>query len=574
MTNKKNTKKAKKIVKKKMKKVTTKNMKQVKKKSNDKLVGDLKNIIKGDVLADEKTLETYSRDASIFYVKPKVVVFPKDEKDVEALVEYAKTHKGVSLTGRAAGTDMTGGPLTQSIVVSFTKYMNKMKRLTGKYAVVEPGLYYHDFEKKMNKKGVMYPSYPASKSLCAMGGIIANNSGGEKSLTFGKTVNHVNNIKVVLADGKIHELKKLNKRQLLKKMKQKDFEGEIYRKVYKICERNYDIIQAAKPQVSKNSCGYYLWRVWDRKNFDLTKLFVGSQGTLGLWTEANIDVVKKKKHSRLVVVTLDDLRQVTPLIAVVNKYHPESLESFDKYTLELGLKFSPEIAKKVHQSLIEFLWGFRREAEQGLLHGIPKFTILVELTGDKDKKVQKMADKLGDELNAVKITNLVMKSEKEGEKFWVMRRQSFNLLRQKIKDKQTVPFIDDFSIKPEYLSEFVPQLYRLLRDHDIPPTLAGHVGDGNFHIIPLMDLTKKKERDKIPVVLDKFVRLVKKYHGTITAEHNDGLIRTPYIEMQYGKKIVKLFEEVKDIFDKDNIFNPGKKVHGSLKYAMSHIKPK
>lgn len=542
--------------------------------SDNNLASELKGIIKGDVQNDDKTLKAYSRDASIFEVRPKVVVFPKDEKDVEALVEFAKKKKNVSLTGRAAGTDMTGGPLTQSIVVSFTKYMNKLRSLTNKHAIVEPGLYYRDLEKEMDKRWLMYPSYPASKSLCALGGIIANNSGGEKSLTFGKTENHVNSLKVVLADGNLHELKKLSIRELKEKMRRKDFEGEIYRKMYRLCEDNFDIIQAAKPTVSKNSCGYYLWDVWDRKNFDLTKVFVGSQGTLGLWVEANIDVVPKKKHSRLVVVSFKDLKQVSPLIETVNQYRPESLESFDKYTLELGLKFIPEIAKKIHESVLAFLWDFRKEAEQALVHGIPIFIVLVEITGNSEKEVQKRTDKLGKELSDKKITNLVMRSEKEGEKFWIMRRESFNLLRQKVKDKMATPFVDDFSIHPEDLSDFVPKLYKLLEKHKIQPTLAGHVGDGNFHIIPLMDLKKKSERDKIPVVLDKFTKLVKQYHGTITAEHNDGLIRTPFIERQYGRKMVSLFDKVKDIFDKDDIFNPGKKVHGNLKYAMSHIKPK
>jgi len=200
--------------------------------------------------------------------------------------------------------------------------------------------------------------------------------------------------------------------------------------------------------------------------------------------------------------------------------------------------------------------------------------VLVELTGDNEAEVQKRADQLGADLSRKKILNLVMKSEREGEKFWIMRRESFNLLRHKVKDKMATPFIDDFSIQPKDLSEFVPKLYKLLKNYKIQPTLAGHVGDGNFHIIPLMDLRKKSERDKIPVVLDKFTKLVKQYNGTITAEHNDGLIRTPFVERQYGKKMVKLFEQVKDIFDPNDIFNPGKKVHGDMDFAMSHIKAK
>ena len=480
-------------------------------------IAELKEGFEGDVLNDSDTIEKYSQDASIFKVMPKLVVFPKNYKDVQHLVNFVKKRKGISLTARAAGTDMTGGPLTESIVVSFTKYLNHIKKVDKKNAVVEPGVYYRDLEKKMDKIGVMYPSYPASKSLCAMGGIIANNSGGEKSLVYGQTVNHVNRLKVVLADGNIYELKKLNKEELKLKMQQKDFEGKIYREVYELCEKNYDLIKSAEPKVSKNSSGYLLWKVWDRKTFDLSKLFVGSQGTLGLWLDADIDLVKKNKHSRLVVVSLGNLNQIGELIKTVKSYNPESLECFDKYTLRLGLEFLPEIAKKVHKGLLPMLWDFRREAEEALFHGIPIFIVLVELTGDREEEIQKRADKLGKELSDKKIHNLVMQSEEEGSKFWIMRRESFNLLRQKVKDKMATPFVDDFSVKPEYLSEFLPKLYKLLEDNGIKPTLAGHVGDGNFHVIPLMDLNNKAEREKIPIVLNKFIDLVCKYKGTITA---------------------------------------------------------
>ncbi len=535
-------------------------------------ITELKKVFRGDILNDEETLNTYSHDASIFEVKPKVVVFPKDVQDIQHLIHFVKKRPGLSLTGRAAGTDMTGGPLSTSIIVSFTKYFNHLKQLNKKQAIVEPGLYYRDFEKAMDKIGVIYPSYPASKSICAMGGIIANNSGGEKSLIYGQTIDHVNSVRVILSDGKFYELKSLNKSELKKKMQKKDFEGEIYRKIYKICENNYDFIKSLEPKVSKNSSGYYLWKVWDRKNFDLSKLFVGSQGTLGLWIEANINVVKKDKHSRLVVVFLHDLEQINNVINIVKPYSPQSLESFDKNTLELGIKFFPEIAKKVHQNIFSFLWGFRREAENTLLHGFPIFIILVELTGEKEREIQKRADQLGKDLSLKKINNLVMQSEKEGEKYWIMRRESFNLLRQKAKGKSATSFVEDFGVKPEYLSEFLPKLYKLLEDNGIKPNLAGHVGDGNFHIIPLMNLKDEKERKKIPLVLEQFTNLVNNYHGTMAAEHNDGLIRTPFLEKQFGRKMIKLFEEVKVIFDKEDIFNPGKKVHGSMKFAMSHIK--
>ena len=164
------------------------------------------------------------------------------------------------------------------------------------------------------------------------------------------------------------------------------------------------------------------------------------------------------------------------------------------------------------------------------------------------------------------------KSGMDTEKYWVMRRESFNLLRHKVKDKRAAPFIDDIIVDPSHLPEFLPKLYNILEEHNITPTLAGHAGSGNFHIIPLMDLSREEERRKIPEVAEKVYDLVLEYGGSITAEHNDGLIRSPYIEKMYGKEVYGLFEKTKEIFDPQNIFNPGKKVGADLEYAMRHIK--
>jgi FAD/FMN-containing dehydrogenase len=537
----------------------------------------LKAEFKGDIATDEETLKSHSRDASVFEVKPTVVVFPKTYEDVEFLVNFVNKEKKakLSLTPRAAGTDMSGGPLTESISVSFTKYINHIKKLEPTTATVEPGLYYRDLEKEMDKIGVAFPSYPASKGICAWGGIIANNSGGEKTLTYTQTLNHVTRIKAVLADGKTYDIKKLTKKELDEKMKMNNFEGKLYKNIFNICEQNYDIIKAAEPQVSKNSTGYFLWRVWDRdkQEFDLTKLFVGSQGTLGIWLDADINLVKKHNYARLVTIYLDNLGEMTDAIHAALKYNPESLESFDINTLRLGLKYLPDLAKKANQGTIPFMWGFRREAWRALFHGLPVFVILVELTGDSPQEVQKKVNDLCADLKKKKLPHLAMKNEKQGQKYWVMRRESFGLLRTKIKDRVAAAFVDDFCVKPDYLAEFLPQFYALLKEYNIMPTLAGHAGDGNFHIIPLMDLSKPEEREKIPIVLEKFTALVLKYHGTIAAEHNDGLIRSDFVELQYGPKIIKLFEEVKDAFDPKGIFNPGKKVRSSKAFAKEHMRP-
>lgn len=205
-------------------------------------------------------------------------------------------------------------------------------------------------------------------------------------------------------------------------------------------------------------------------------------------------------------------------------------------------------------------------------HGVPKFVALLEITADREQDMKERLKALHGALQGARFVSTVMKSEKDGEKYWVMRRESFNLLRHRIKDKQATPFIDDIIVPPATLPEFLPRLYDILKAYDIEPTLAGHVGSGNFHVIPLMDLSKEEERKKIPEVLEKVIDLILEYGGSITAEHNDGLIRSPYLLKMYGREMYQLFEKIKEIFDPENVFNPGKKVGASLEYAMNHIK--
>src|SRR5258708_12993081 len=195
---------------------------------NPALLEELKKLIKGDGESDEETLMKKRHDASFFEVKPQVVVYPKDAADVQALVKFVakhkKAHPHLSLTGRSAGTDMAGGSINDSIIVDFMKYFTKIGAIKNTIGTVEPGVFYRDFEKETLKQNLIFASYPASRELCAIGGIVNNNSGGEKSLQYGKTEKFVKRTKVVLADGNVYELKALKRHQLREKMAKDDFE--------------------------------------------------------------------------------------------------------------------------------------------------------------------------------------------------------------------------------------------------------------------------------------------------------------------------------------------------------------
>lgn len=535
---------------------------------------------RGDIAFDQSTRKTFSHDASIFELLPKVVVSPKDSKDIEFLVKFVQSHKKndstLSLTARSAGTDMSGGSINDSIIVAFQKYMNRFLSLSQKIATCQPGMFYRDFEDETLKHHLIFPSYPASKDICAIGGIINNNSGGEKSLEYGKTEKYIAALKIVLSDGKEYQIKPLKSKDLKKKIAQDDFEGEIYRKTYKLICDNYDAIKKAKPDVSKNSAGYFLWNVYDKKTgiFDLTQLFVGAQGTLGLVTEAQIKLVPVKRFSQMVIIFLKNLEHLGQIINDVMPLEPESFETYDDQTLKLAIRFFSTFAEKLGtKNIINTAWHFWPEFLMVVTGGMPKLILLVEFTADNRGQIDEKIAKLKEELSRFSIKIRIAKTKKAAKKYWSIRRESFNLLRHNVKDKHTAPFIDDFAVQPKYLVEFLPKLDQIFAKYpSLIYTIAGHMGDGNFHIIPLMDIQDPKERAIIPKLSKEVYDLVLKYKGTTTAEHNDGLIRTPFLEQMYGQKIYKLFEETKDIFDPQNIFNPKKKVKGDLDYAMGHIR--
>ena len=323
----------------------------------------LKEAVSADVDASAKTLERYSHDASIFEIVPKAVVFPKNTQDVEKLVQFVNSQKKsgthLSLTARSAGTDMSGGPLNDSIIVDFQKYINKFESLKDSTATVEPGIFYRDFEKETLKDNLIFPSYPASREICTIGGIVNNNAGGEKTLNYGKTEDYVESIKVVLADGKEHEFRALTETQIEHKLRLGNFEGEVYRKIYRLILDNYEILKKAKPNVSKNSAGYFLWNVYDKKTkiFDLTKLFVGAQGTLGLITRVSIKLVPTVKHSEMVIIYLDNLEHLAQLINLVLPLKPESFETYDDHTFKLAVRYFTSFAKHMGaRNIFQLTW--------------------------------------------------------------------------------------------------------------------------------------------------------------------------------------------------------------------------
>ncbi len=542
-----------------------------------KLAEELKQRITGEVTDDPSTLEKYSEDTSIFHIKPACVVVPKNSDDLRALIQFAGENPGVSLTARSAGTDMSGGPLNDSVIVCMTEHFNRIIEVGEDYAIAQPGVFYRDFEKATLQKGLLLPCYTASRELNTVGGMVANNSAGEKSLTYGKTDKYVRELKVMLRDGNEYVFRKLNRQELEEKKSLQTFEGQIYRDVDWLIHERIDTIRAGKPIVSKNSAGYAIWNVWNEAEdtFDLTQLFVGSQGTLGLITEITFKLVKPKTHSRMLILFLrpHHMSILGELVNTVLREKPESFESYDDKTFGVMLRVLPQLMKRLGGNVFTLPFSFLPEARMFLTGGIPKLVLMAEFTGDSEAEVIAAAERAQDDVRArFTVASHVTRSQKEGDKYWIIRRESFNLLRNNVHEKHTAPFIDDISVRPEYLPEFLPKLYAIMAQYKIIFTIAGHIGDGNFHIIPLMDFSRPDFVTIIRELSNRVYALVGEYHGSITGEHNDGLIRTPFLDRMFSPQMLSLFADLKKVFDPQGIFNPHKKVDGDMDLLFRSIK--
>lgn len=535
-------------------------------------------LLQGAISNTEETKQSYSHDASIFAVTPEAVIFPKNTTDISKLVTFINDEKphdpNLSITVRAAGTCMTGGPLNDSLILDITKHLNTAEPITDNAIWVEPGMFYKDFEKVTLAKNLLMPTYPSSREQAAIGGMVGNNAGGEKSLAYGQTRDFVEAVKIILSDGKEYEFGPLTQSQVEDKCEQTDYEGQIYRTIWQLVTKQKNIIEHAKPTTSKNSAGYAIWDVWDGKFFNLAKLFTGSQGTLGILTKIKLNLITPKTHKRMLLVELDDFVGVGRIINSIKTHEPECFELFDEHTLKLALRYLPEIALHTGKKGISLYLQFLPELLKKLFHRLPKLILIAEFTGNTDSEAEHAAEAAKRQLkDSFQIDAEVLNNPDTQNKYWAVRRESYNLLRKHNPGLKAACFIEDICVHPEDLPTFLPELYQIFAKYPhLTYTVAGHAGDANFHIMPLMDLRQEKNRNDILEISAEVFALVQKYRGTITAEHNDGIVRGPFLPVMFTPEALAIFKQIKNLFDPGRIFNPHKKIDADFQFYKTHLR--
>lgn len=495
---------------------------------NKKLGKELKRIIKGEVLFDEISRTIYSRGASIYKIKPEVVIIPKDKEDVVKVVEFAQK-EGMSITPRGACSSLAGQAVGKGIIIDFTKYMNKIIDVNEEFVKVQPGVVYGKLNKELATIDRFFPPDPSSGNFCTIGGMIGCNAGGVHSIKYKATNEYVEALEVVLASAKLVNLKKYHINQL-----EDIYISKIANKILDIISNNELLIKEHTPLVKRNACGYNL-DIIENDIINLPKLLVGSEGTLGIITEATLRITKPLKHKIVALLNIASLEKLPSAISQLLEFSPCAIELMDEFFINLVKEF-----------------------DTGLIPILPELSqvlLLVELEGEDEDEIRLRMEKIKQTHIANHIQ--IAYDSIHQEQLWRVRRCAVPIMNRLKGIKRPVPFIEDTIVPINKLGNYIAQLHQIFADNQVDACIYGHAGDGNLHIRPCLDLKDNKDIHKMKAIADEVYSLVISLHGSMSAEHGAGLLRTPYLSKQYGK-LTSLFKEIKTLFDAQNILNPGK----------------
>jgi FAD/FMN-containing dehydrogenase len=524
----------------------------------------------GEVMTGTDARRYFATDASILQLAPALVVYPRNENDVRKTARFtwqlAERGRIIPITARGAGTDQSGAALGGGIMLVFPAHMNRILELDSKAATatVEPGINYGKLQQTLQTHGRFLPPYPASLEYSTVGGAIANNATGEKTLKYGDTRRYVQGLRVVLANGEVIEAQRLSKKEFGKKLGLATFEGEIYRSIDTLLEEQRVLVERLQRSTALNNAGYGLLDVKRRDgSFDLTPLFVGSQGTLGIVTEAVLSTEAHNPQVTLQLATFDSLEQLHQAVMELRELPdlPSALEFIDGPALEQVSRLNPNQLKDIIDT------------------PFPKGVLLLEFD-DNDRHLKK----------TTKRTDKIFEKYATGVKTAVdpERQQQFRKLREVVGAwmshndglRRSVPLIDDGAVPPDQFRAYAEGLYKLLDANNLKPALWGHAGDAMLHVQPKLNLGQVGDRQKAFRLLDEHYKLITRLNGTISAENGDGRLRTPYLEAFYGPEVYSLLTKVKQIFDPYGTLNPGVKFGTTLddvkemirtEYSFDHL---
>ena len=490
---------------------------------------------------DAPTITAYAVDASIYRIPPQAVVLVESEEDIAATVAYAAT-RGIPLTPRAAGTNLTGSAIGSGIILDVSR-LNRILEVNReeRWARVQPGMVLAELNKQLSLQGLLFGPDPSSGDMCKLGGMVANNSSGPHTLRYGAVKDNVQSLRLCLAsstwiEARAYALDDPSLERLLATV-------PALRDVLMMTQAHTDLIAAKRPTVSKNSCGYNLFGLADglaRGFFDLPKLFVGSEGTLGVVSEARLTLVDKPKATLTALIHFRSLEEVGEAVPQLLTLQPSALEVMDANTLNLIGRGK---------------------------HGIPAdaaATLLIELDADStETDLHERADAMAAVCRPYKLASeltLAFDAERR-EQLWKARKALYPTLYRFDPKKKPINFVDDVVVPAERISELIRYLENFFEGQRVPVAIFGHIGNGNAHIVPLLDVNDSGDFEKmVSAYRDIHTTVLNRFGGSICGEHGDGRVRAEFVKQMFGKELYDLFVQVKKSFDPGNVLNPGIKL--------------
>jgi FAD/FMN-containing dehydrogenase/Fe-S oxidoreductase len=504
-------------------------------KKAEQIGSQLASLVKGDVLIDIYNRAAFSTDASIYSIRPECVVAPKDEADVIAVVQYAHRNN-IPIAPRGAGSGLAGESLTTGIVIDFRRYMNRVLdiRDNGDIAVCQPGVVLDKLNYQLAKYKTKIGPDPSSSNRAVIGGVVANNATGAHFLQYGYIANYVRSIRAILYDGSVAELRN--------NMSPDDIQNPTLRNIARQCVQllagKEELIANAQPRTKRNRCGYTIQNICHQGQIDLARLMAGSEGTLVVFTEIELATVDVPAVAGLLQLEFASFEAMAKAVPIIVKTGASACELMDQRLMTMARKAFPSYRDVLPENCVA--------------------TLLVEQVGGSIKQVREKLDRIIDAAGNLSCGRMEALDSLRQAKLWKSRKDAVPLLNRDKGAMHPVAFVEDVSVEPGLLDKYVAGLENIGKKYAIPMAFYGHAGDGELHIRPYLDLSSPDDIKRMCDIAEDVFELAWSLGGSISGEHADGLVRSPFIERQYGKAYYQLLVGIKNIFDPAGILNPGK----------------
>lgn len=519
----------------------------------ERIQADLRGLIDGEVRCDDLFLQMYASDASVYEIRPTGVVRPRGLSDVVACVQYA-AENGLPIHARGAGTGVAGESLGPGLILDFSYYMRRVLEIKEDTVRLQPGLVHAQLNRQLAPAGRLFGPDPATRSVTTMGSVLALDGSGSHWPQYGSARGRVVSMQVVLADGEVIEACKVPVDEQAgggASTRRRD----IVRRLTDLLQRNQKAIVEGRPRAAVNRCGYHVHDVLQDGQLDLARLLVGSEGTLGLITEATVQTDPIPASRGVVLLFFDRLENAAQAALVLATMGVSACDLLDRRLLTISREVD-----------VRFDLVIPREAEAMLL---------VECHGDHVDDVREQLRQIINRLQRRKrlaFDSRMTLDREERNLYWSLTRRVVPRLHRLRGSTRPIPFVEDIAVPPEVLPSFLVTIQNVLKAHQVTATQFAHAVHGQLHIRPFLDVSNPDEVRKMQGLAEDLYEEALKVGGTISGEHGDGLSRTWFAQRQHGP-LYDVFRSVKRIFDSQNIFNPGKVVADAAQPPNKNLRP-